>query len=400
MGYIFVSYSHDDSDYVKRLVDKLESEGFEVWYDGRTRYGDEWWDEIVKAINGCSAFIIVMTPASGQSRWVKREVMLADNLNIPIFPLLLEGDLHSAPLWSLFLSTLYTDVREKTLPPVSLYTALAGHAMRSKRESPLVNQPNQSVRPAPPNVSLILPPPFEWCYVPGGKVTIEYVERKSGGYNVATRRDFDVPAFHISKYPITNAQYQAFVTSGYREMHWWDFSNEAKVWWTQNRQPARSAFGGKECPRTDVTWYEAVAFCRWLDAQVGQTDPLQISLPTEQQWQRAAQGDDGRPFPWGYDFDGNRCNTWEGGLGRTTPVTQFPAGASPFQVHDLSGNVWEWCKTTGLGNIVDLKGRQMRVVRGGSWKYVGANARLEFRAARDPDLRDHSVGFRCVYSVQ
>ena len=91
-------------------------------------------------------------------------------------------------------------------------------------------------------------------------------------------------------------------------------------------------------PRENVNWYEAMAFANWLGAQLRMT----ITLPTVAQWQRAAKGDDDRYFPWGDDYDEDRCNTVETGLKQTTPVDRYRKGASPYGVYDMAGNVWEW----------------------------------------------------------
>ena len=81
----------------------------------------------------------------------------------------------------------------------------------------------------------------------------------------------------------------------------------------------------------------------WLSSKAG----LAISLPTEPQWQRAAQGGDGREYPWGNGFDSSRCNTSESGINHTTPVNQYPSGTSSYGVYDMAGNVWEWCLSEG-----------------------------------------------------
>jgi formylglycine-generating enzyme required for sulfatase activity len=259
----------------------------------------------------------------------------------------------------------------------------------------------QIVLPPPPDVSAILPPPFEWRYIPAGKVTLEYGEwqlvNDSLKYQVTSRKDFEVPAFHMAKYPITSAQFEVFVKAkdGYRDACWWDYSDEAKAWRAENAQPEKSTFDGGDCPRTDVSWYEAVAFCQWLDPRTGSKG---ITLPTEQQWQRAAQGDDGRAYPWGNDFDKNCCNTRESGIGRTTPVTRYLNGASPFKVVDMAGNVWEWCRTTREGDSIGLIGGSSRALRGGSWVNDQDVSRAVYRSSNRPALRNLNVGFRLVVS--
>jgi formylglycine-generating enzyme required for sulfatase activity len=401
MSHVFISYSRHDSEYVEKLVEKLRTEGFTVWFDKQTDYGEEWWRSIVRAIRDCGALIVVMSPASGESRWVEREMIYADNQRKRIFPLLLEGDLDSSETWALFAHTFYTDVRDKSLPPARFYDTLARYTARNSNAGQVITSSSQLSLLPPPDVSAILPPPFEWRYIPAGKVTLEYGEwqlvNDSLKYQVTSRKDFEVPAFHMAKYPITSAQFEVFVKAkdGYRDACWWDYSDEAKAWRAENAQPEKSTFDGGDCPRTDVSWYEAVAFCQWLDPRTGSKG---ITLPTEQQWQRVAQGDDGRTYPWGNDFNKSRCNTSESGIRRTTPVTRYLNGVSPFKVMGMAGNVWEWCRTTWKGDSIELVGNSNRVLRGGSWDDYLNSARAVYRSSNRPANRYNNVGFRLVVS--
>src|SRR5437762_3143565 len=104
--HIFISYSKKQRQYARMLADHLLENGFDVWIDDRIEYGDEWWDVIDKAISDCAAVVVIMTPDSKNSKWVKREVMLAEERNKPTFPLLLQGE-----NWSLYITTQYIDVR-------------------------------------------------------------------------------------------------------------------------------------------------------------------------------------------------------------------------------------------------------------------------------------------------
>ena len=163
-----------------------------------------------------------------------------------------------------------------------------------------------------------------------------------------------VEAFAIGKYPITNAQYDVFIDDqdGYRELRLVGlFARGAAV--ARVIIPSRAALRLKaaDLPCTNISWYEAVAFCRWLSSKTG----LEIMLPTEQQWQRAAQGDDGREYPWGDEFDPSRCN-FGNNVGRPTPVTKYALGASPYGVMNMSGNTWEWCLTEWGTDSTRLKG--------------------------------------------
>lgn len=271
-----------------------------------------------------------------------------------------------------------------------------------------------------PDVSLILPPPFDWCRIPAGPVTLVV-----GGYVPEGGQTFAVQAFAMAKYPITNAQFDVFVEAndGYCNPKWWDYSDDAKAWRKQNTKPQDPALGGVgDHPRANVTWYEAVAFCRWLSVQIDPTPAASpnsgrgekggglITLPTEPQWQRAAQAlpdgrDSGYIYPWGNDWDGARCNNSMGKnrrQNRTAPVTQYEGeGRCPCGVADLSGNVWEWCLTkyeTG-GNEVNRVND--RVLRGGSWYDSDPdNFRADVRYGNYPDIGYMDVGFRFACSLK
>lgn len=232
-------------------------------------------------------------------------------------------------------------------------------------------------------VTDILPAPFEWCKIPQGHVTIE-------GQRIL------VPAFSMAKYPITYAQFEVFVKApdGYRNDEWWEGLAQ------RDEEPFEQEWKLDKHPRENVNWYQAMAFCRWLAAKTG----LPITLPTESQWQRAAQGDDGREYPWGSTFDKLKCNTNESGTRRTTPVDKFPKGASPFGVMDMAGNVWEWClskytETYSHPEENDPDGDLPRVLRGGSWADDQSFARAAYRNRLNPRYWDDDGGFRVVSSA-
>ena len=122
--------------------------------------------------------------------------------------------------------------------------------------------------------------------------------------------------------------------------------------------------------RETVSWYEAMAFCRWLSTTPCYAEIGGVTLPTEFQWEKAARGPDGLKYPYGNVFDSLKANTEEGAIDQTSAVGIFPDGASPYGVCDMSGNVWEWTLTKYTGRIdarVDSNGT--RVPRGGSWSY-------------------------------
>jgi len=261
--------------------------------------------------------------------------------------------------------------------------------------------------PFKPTSHDVMPKPFAWIPIPEGEVRLA-----EGGYLDETTI-FTVPAFEMAKYPITNTQFEVFINAGgYAEKQWWteagwqaksdgwmwdDFGREWKktgVAWTKPRYWDNTVWkGDADCPVVGVSWYEAVAFCNWLSEATGE----KMMLPTEQQWQHAAQADDGRLYPWGNEWHDTRCNNLKLGMRKTTPVTQFEGlGDSPYGVTDMCGNVWEWCLTVYETGAVDLGASGFRILRGVSWinsiYEVSVSERLEIHP------RDVAVdaGFRIV----
>lgn len=240
------------------------------------------------------------------------------------------------------------------------------------------------------SVTDIMPGPLKWCLIPEGKVTLEDVRRRGG----TSGGVFHVPQFVIAKYPVTNAQFKVFLkaSDGYVDSRWWSFSPDAQHWHSANPQAKYPIFMGDAIPATSVNWYDSVAFCLWLSEKLGR----RIMLPTEAQWQRAAQGNDARCYPWGDYFNARHCNTKESGLRLPADVASHPSGASPFGVMDMSGNVREWCVTKWETGADTLMGDDCRVLRGGSFYGGSQRAKCTYRSKGQPTVRLSSYGFRIV----
>jgi formylglycine-generating enzyme required for sulfatase activity len=230
-------------------------------------------------------------------------------------------------------------------------------------------------------------PMLEWCEIPAGSVTIE-------GVLCA------VPKFYLAKYPLTYAQYEMFVSDkGYAVRAYW--TDAGWAWKGARMQPAfwqDCEWHRGDHPVNGVTWYESYAFTQWHSAKTNR----HITLPTECQWQRAVQGDDGREYPWGNGFQAARCNTTESALGKTTPVMQYPNGASPFGVLDMSGNVWEWCLSNWTARYqmpedIANEGTQVRVQRGGAFDFGPKDALAASRDGTNPSNHRSHDGFRIAW---
>lgn len=257
-------------------------------------------------------------------------------------------------------------------------------------------------------------PQLEWCEVPAGRFQM-------GGnpntHYLLDGAEFNLPfPFWVAKYPITYAQYEPFVTSGgYRQKRWWT----AAGWkWKQDRMHPESNWHVSRwhipnCPVIGVTWYEANAYTRWLNEQLG-TRPAKapvdyvIRLARECEWEKAARFPGGHLYPWGHKWDeGQRVNWGESMIGRTSTVGIFPDGASPNQAHDLLGNVWEWCLTRWATKYVspesegnDPEGEGHRCIRGGAWNdVIRDNLRTTTRNWLYPNIGLDYVGFRVVVSI-
>ena len=199
-------------------------------------------------------------------------------------------------------------------------------------------------------------------------------------------------AYYIDIYEVTNLQYKKF--------------NDA----TKRRSPThfrnRTFPEGKaDHPVTYVSWEDADAYCLWVSKR----------LPTDQEWEKAARGTDGRIFPWGNEFDAKNANTplrWQqiGAFGDTTPVGAFKGGVTPYGVYDMSGNVWEWTASWYKAypdNDVPSEsyGERYKTLKGGSWfdcsfYNCGISAPVFNRAFFSVHTKNDSFGFRCAKDAE
>lgn len=233
---------------------------------------------------------------------------------------------------------------------------------------------------------------------PDGLPDIDWVEFNDGRPFVYQKAEHPgLPPFALSRYLVTHRQFQAFVEApdGYADLRWWQGFEEQHA-----AAPRPARWPEPNCPRETVTWFESVAFCRWLSMRLGE----EIRLPHEREWERAARGHDGWQYP-SADLEypvghanGNESRL-EGGnyLRRTCAVGLYPQGATrEGGLLDMAGNVWEWCSDAyaSQDESKSMKSTIGRVLRGGSWERPVNRLRMTIRNLGRPDFGYFSFGFR------
>jgi formylglycine-generating enzyme required for sulfatase activity len=231
--------------------------------------------------------------------------------------------------------------------------------------------------------------------------------------------EVEMPRYYLARYPVTVAQFKAFVDGK-------PFEREDSDW----RQ------GLANHPVVSISWHEALAYCDWLTEQLRASDKTpraladllhgrtpdkrkwRVTLPSEAEWEKAARGPapSRRVYPWGDEPDPDAANYDATGIGATSPVGCFPKGASqPYGVLDLAGNAWEWTRNLWGKDVMksDLPDRYVpggaaenlkasddvpRVLRGGAFNDDAWFVRCAVRFRDHPNYRLRSVGFRVAVS--
>ncbi len=170
-------------------------------------------------------------------------------------------------------------------------------------------------------------PDLDWCFVKPGEQMI---------------RSEDTPRIVkrilLARYPVTWQQYAIFLNAadGHEDPRWWPSLRRREEY-------PRMDLIRMNYPVQEVSWYDAVAYCRWLSTKLGYI----VRLPTEWEWQRAAtDGDPERLYPWGRGWDMTRANTRESSLRGVSAVGLYPRGKAPSGAFDMCGTVLEWCANT------------------------------------------------------
>ena len=243
-------------------------------------------------------------------------------------------------------------------------------------------------------------------YVPAGPFLMG-TDDASAPQNEKPRHIVNLDAYWIDQTDVTNAMFVKFTAAtGYETEAQQDgvgyayvdgqWANIQSADWLHPQGPSSSIKNFSSHPVVQVTWTDALKYCQWAGRH----------LPTEAQWEKAARGRDGRPYPWGSGAPGVRMLNFNQENHGTTQVGIYTQGASPYGALDMAGNVWNWTLDWYDENYYSsgppaknplgpLTG-QMRVLRGGSWFDDQQGVRTTVRFALDPPSRGSNVGFRCA----
>ncbi|BBM82298.1 formylglycine-generating enzyme family protein [Candidatus Uabimicrobium amorphum] len=249
--------------------------------------------------------------------------------------------------------------------------------------------------------------PPHMIYIPGGYFYMGYSE---GNYDERPSRKVYLDAFYISKYEVTNADYYNFVKDTNYSIPY--TKKRESIYQNFNWNPLTSKYprGKKDHPVVLVSWEEANSYCKWLSQKLH----LNVALPTEAQWEKAARGEaELSQYPWGPFAESDtfyaNYSVHEDGFAQTAPVNSFVRGCSPFGCYNMSGNVAEWClddyNPTAYSTLKNTNplyvnhNSQRKVVRGGSWENKIHQLRVSSRKYRAKNERNIHTGFRYVILI-
>ena len=239
-------------------------------------------------------------------------------------------------------------------------------------------------------------------FIPEGSFTMGFKidnDHEWGDMDEEPVHQVTLSSFWIDKYEVTSSNFTKFLNENKNEAHRFiEITPSVTVQFYNNVYQPRK--GLENYPVNRVSWFGADAYCKWKEKR----------LPTEAEWEKAARGTDQRIFPWGNEFPDNSRVTFrrkfnEKGFQVMEPVEGMENGISPFGVHQMAGNVWEWVSdwfdATAYQdeNRIDPKGPESgisKVLRGGNWYYKAYYMRTTYRFNERPDIFKVWQGFRCA----
>jgi formylglycine-generating enzyme required for sulfatase activity len=415
--YLFISYAHADGDRVYPEIKALYDQGYRIWYDEGITPGNEWSEEIARAITDSAMFVVFISQAAIQSRNVRREISFALNKNKLFLPIHLEEVSLSLGLelnmgnvqWVMKWRMSADDYSRKMMNVLPI-------SCRGKSERVVAYD-------AAKNTTQELPILDGFVFIKGGTYLMGSPENETERSIDETQHQVKVDNFYMAKYPVTLAQFETFIdktnyhTDADKANYNYlsdgkNYNKKTSVNWRYDTKNELQQ--DKQHPVIHVSWNDALAYCQWLSKKLNNA----FRLPTEAEWEYACRAGTTTPFNTGENLTTDQANyngiysypNYPDGkfISKTTPVGSYPPNG--WGLYDMHGNVWEWCQDwygkeyydecKRQGTIDNPQGPEIgsnRVARGGCWGSYARRCRSASRSGDDPDNHDFIVGFRLVF---
>jgi formylglycine-generating enzyme required for sulfatase activity len=403
---LFVSHSYEDADLANYFATDLQRRGWPIWIARKSiRPGEKWLEAVNRGLDESGILLLVLTPDAVKSDWVHSETSLAmeqyamgqmqlilvemkptadvptswvDHRRLPFNRGYKQGVLK-------LLSVLELVAGPPPKPVEAPVPKAAPQVVEVTEARPVAPRPAEPLAPeaivpaaGAPKPAAEEPASLEKTPPPGaaagkGETMVwekdgkEMVLVPAGPFLYGEAREEEsLPEYWVDKTPVSNAEYARFVAAS---------GNEPPSHWGGDVPPA----GIAHHPVVFVSWDDAAAYAAWTGKR----------LPTEEEWEKAARGEDGRQFPWGDDAPTSEHCNFDNNVGATTPVKRYsPQGDSYYGCSDMAGNVWEWTDSTTV--------EVLQVFRGGAFNRGMEEMRAANRDGFLPDERKSDLGFRTV----
>jgi formylglycine-generating enzyme required for sulfatase activity len=368
---IFLSYASEDLERIKPLANALQAQGWTVFYDRTIPPGKTWRQVIGKHLDECHCIVVAWSTYSVDSHWVCEEADIGreENRLIPIKLDDVKSQLGFRSIQSADLTGWRGDTQ--AFGYLALCEQLSEHLGQ-------VDSSTKSTKTASPLIytaSLIEP---DMVRLPAGIFNMGSNNREEYEKPLHTVR---LKSFAIARYPVTFDEYDQFVLDS-----------------SDQDLPDDKGWGRGKRPVINVSWNDAMAYANWLKAKTGKP----YRLPTEAEWEYAARAGTSSDYYWGQGNIKDFAWFTENSGGKTQPVGEKKPNA--FDLHDMSGNVWEWVQDhwhenydhapgDGTAWLTD-KDSSSRVLRGGSWFDIARYLRSADRHKLTLDSCFSYVGFR------